>query len=55
MVRTLRGGHIAVTALHSHMLEETPGFLFILFWANDDAVKQATTVRHALDAMNVKK
>jgi len=55
VIRALRGGGIAVTALHSHMLDETPRLFFMHFWANDDAVKLATTLRRALDAMNVKK
>jgi len=55
VIRILRKGGIAVTALHSHMLEETPRLFFMHFWANDDAKKLATTLRAALDAMNVKK
>jgi len=55
VIRILRHGGIAVTALHSHMLEETPRLFFMHFWANDDAKKLATTLRAALDAMNVKK
>jgi hypothetical protein len=54
VIRALRAGGIAVTALHSHMLDETPRLFFMHFWANDDAVKLAGTLRHALDAMNVK-
>jgi hypothetical protein len=55
VIRILRKGGIAVTALHSHMLEETPRLFFMHFWANDDAKKLATTLRAALDALNVKK
>jgi hypothetical protein len=55
VIRILRHGGIAVTALHSHMLQESPRFFFMHFWANDDARKLATTLRAALDAMNVKK
>jgi hypothetical protein len=51
----IAGGGIAVTALHSHMLEETPRLFFMHFWANDDAKKLATTLRAALDVMHVKK
>lgn len=54
VIRVLRGGGIAVTALHSHMLTETPRLFFMHFWANDDAVALAKTLRRALDAMNVK-
>ena len=55
VIRILRGGGITVTALHSHMLEETPRLFFMHFWANDDAKKLATTLRSALDRMNTKK
>jgi hypothetical protein len=55
VIRTLRGGGITVTALHSHMLEETPRLFFIHFWANDDARKLATTLRSALDHMQTRK
>lgn len=55
VIRALRGGGIAVTALHSHMLTETPRLFFMHFWANDDAVALAKTLRRALDGMNVKR
>jgi hypothetical protein len=51
VIRILRGGGIAVTALHSHMLEENPRLFFMHFWANDDAKKLATTLRAALDVI----
>jgi hypothetical protein len=53
VIRALRGGGIAVTALHSHMLGETPRLFFMHFWANDDAKKLAATLRAALDRMHV--
>jgi hypothetical protein len=55
VIRALRAGGIAVTALHSHMLGETPRLFFMHFWANDDATKLATTLRAALDRMHVAK
>ena len=55
VIRALRGGGIAVTALHSHMLGESPRLFFMHFWANDDAKKLATTLRAALDRMHVAK
>jgi hypothetical protein len=55
VIRTLRAGGITVTALHSHMLEETPRLFFIHFWANDDAKNLATTLRSALDHMKTRK
>ncbi len=36
-MKTLRQNGIEVTALHSHMVDETPRLYFMHFWANDDA------------------
>jgi hypothetical protein len=55
VIRALRSGGIQVTAVHSHMLDETPRLFFMHFWANDDAIKLATALRSALDRMHVKK
>jgi hypothetical protein len=49
LIRALRAGDIEVTAIHSHMLDEEPRMFFIHFWANDDALKLARSVRAALD------
>lgn len=46
---------IQVTAIHSHMVEETPSLFFMHFWANDDAVKLARAVRAALDLTGSKR
>jgi Domain of Unknown Function (DUF1259) len=55
VIKALRSGGIEITALHSHMLDEQPRLFFMHFWANDDAVKLAKTLRTALDEMaNVK-
>jgi hypothetical protein len=54
VIRALTSHGIAVSALHSHMLEETPRLFFMHFWANDDASALATGLRAALAAMNVK-
>jgi hypothetical protein len=55
VIKALRSGGIEVTALHSHMLDEEPRLFFMHFWANDDAIKLAKTLRLALDEMaNVK-
>jgi len=55
VIRALREGGIAVTALHSHMLGESPRLFFMHFWAVDDAAKLAATLRKGLDRMNVAK
>jgi hypothetical protein len=54
VIRTLKEHGIEVTALHSHMLDESPRLFFMHFWANDDALKLAKGLRAALDKMNVK-
>jgi len=52
VIATLRANGIAVTALHSHMLVETPRLFFMHFWANDDAMKLARGIRASLDKTN---
>src|SRR5581483_5479691 len=54
VLRTLRQHGIEVTALHSHMIDDTPHLYFMHFWANDDAQKLAEGVSAALSLMNVK-
>jgi hypothetical protein len=54
VIRVLRQNGIEVTALHSHMLDESPRLFFMHFWANDDAMKLAKGLRAALDKTNVK-
>ena len=55
VLRTLRANGIAVTALHSHMLNETPRLLFMHFWGEGDALKVTRGLRAALDQMNIKR
>jgi biotin operon repressor len=52
VIKALRQNGIAVTALHSHMLDEQPRLFFMHFWANDDALKLAKGLRSALDQTN---
>jgi biotin operon repressor len=52
VIKALRQNGIAVTALHSHMLDEQPRLFFMHFWANDDALKLAKGLRAALDQTN---
>ncbi len=55
VARALRANGIAVTALHSHMLNENPRLLFMHFWGEGDAVKLARGLRAALDQMDIKR
>lgn len=52
VIRALRENGIAVTALHSHMLDETPRLFFMHFWAKNDGLKLARGLRAALDKTN---
>jgi hypothetical protein len=54
VIKALQEGGIAVTALHSHMLGEEPRLYFMHFWANDDAVGLARSLRMALGHMKVR-
>jgi hypothetical protein len=54
VLRALRQHDIEVTALHSHMIGDSPHLFFMHFWANDDAQKLARGIRAALDLANVK-
>ena len=54
VLKTLRQNGIEVTALHSHMIEDSPHLFFMHFWANDDAKKLAEELRAALDQAHLK-
>ncbi len=54
VLKALRQHGIEVTALHSHMIDDSPHMFFMHFWANDDAMKLAQGLRAALDLANVK-
>jgi len=55
VIRALRGAGIQVTALHSHMIGETPHLYFMHFWANDDAIKLARGLGAAVAKTNAVK
>jgi Domain of Unknown Function (DUF1259) len=54
VLRTLRQHGIEVTALHSHMIEDSPHLFFMHFWAHDDAGRLAQGLRAAVDVTNLK-
>lgn len=55
VLKALRDNGIEVTALHSHMLNDSPHLFFMHYWANDDAQKLATGLKAALSKVNLKK
>jgi hypothetical protein len=54
VIRVLHAGGIAVTALHSHMLQEEPRLFFMHFWGVGDAKALSTTLRQALDLCHLR-
>ena len=54
VIRALRQHDIGITALHSHLIGETPRLYFMHFWANDDALKLARGLRAALSETSSK-
>jgi len=54
VLHELRAHGIAVTALHSHMLAETPRLFFMHFWAVDSPEKIGAGIKAALSKVNVK-
>src|SRR4029077_17445863 len=55
VLKALRQHGIEVTALHSHMIDDSPHLFFMHFWANDDAQRLAQGLRAALDLANLKR
>lgn len=55
VIRVLSDNGIAITSIHSHMLDESPRLTMVHFWANDDAVKLARGIGAALDKTKSKR
>jgi Domain of Unknown Function (DUF1259) len=54
VLKAMRNNGIEVTALHSHMIDDSPHLFFMHFWANDDLARLIQGLRAALDLTNVK-
>jgi hypothetical protein len=54
VLKAMRNNGIEVTALHSHMIDDSPHLFFMHFWAVDDLPKLTHGLRAALDLANVK-
>jgi hypothetical protein len=55
VIRELRAGGIEVTALHSHMLTESPRLFFMHFWGIDTPERIGGTLKSALAQIRTKK
>jgi hypothetical protein len=51
--RALRKGGIAIVELHNHSLTDNPGLFYLHYWAVQDGVTLAKTLRTALDTTNL--
>ncbi len=54
VIHELRAGGLDVTALHSHMLEETPRLFFMHFWGVDTPEKIGGALKAALGKIHTK-
>jgi len=54
VIEQLRAHGVEVTALHSHMLDETPRLFFLHFWALDTPQKVGEALKSALARINTK-
>ena len=50
VMRELRAGGIAVTALHTHMIGESPRVIFLHYWGKGRTVDLAKAVKSAIPA-----
>ena len=55
VMKILQDNGVQCVALHSHALDDVPRLFYMHVWANDDALKLATTLRRAVDQTNVTK
>jgi hypothetical protein len=55
VLKAMRDNGIEVTALHSHMIDDSPHLFFMHFWANDDVGKLTHGLRAALNLANIKR
>ena len=52
VLRALRGGGLAIVALHHHMVGEDPPYYFVHFWGKGTATALATAVQTARNAQS---
>jgi hypothetical protein len=55
VIKALVDHGLTVTAVHSHMLFESPRLFFLHFWGYDEPAKLATGLKAALDKVNLAK
>jgi hypothetical protein len=53
VIKALRKGGIAIVELHNHSLTDNPRLFYLHYWAVQDGVALAKTLRTALDVTNL--
>ena len=53
VIKALRKGGIAIVELHNHSLTDNPRLFYLHYWAVQDGVTLAKTLRTALDTTNL--
>lgn len=53
VIQAIRAGNISLVTVHNHSLTDEPRLFYLHYWAVDDAVTLAKTMRAALDATNL--
>jgi hypothetical protein len=53
VIEALRAGDVNIVELHNHALDDEPRLFYLHFWANEDAVALARTLREAVNATAV--
>jgi hypothetical protein len=48
VLRELRAGGVEVTAIHNHLLHDTPSLVFMHFWATGEPGRVGAALRQAL-------
>jgi hypothetical protein len=55
VLKSLSASGITVTAVHNHMLNESPRLFMMHFWAKGDPAELAIGIKAALDLINIKR
>jgi len=55
VLKTMRGDGINIVAIHQHMAEESPRYLFLHYWGKGKATDLAKAVKHAVDTQRLEK
>ena len=55
VLKTMRGEGIHIVAIHQHMTQESPRYLFLHYWGKGKAVDLAKAIKKALNSQHLSK